>query len=339
LAHRDCISCWKDYSKGNSAYRDWANRWTEDQLVGVGNTDQYIHYIEIKTDRICDMSCIYCSASSSSKVAQEQNESYEDKTNEHDYVVFKSWIKNFLNRKDLIGNSPIVFIFLGGEPTASSRFYDLVDFIEQSAAATDRQVRLEICTNGNSKPFLMNKLIEKMDVSNLRWGIGISNESYGRNAELVRHNLDWERFGDNFLKYIQHPKTELIVMSPTINMFSLKTFHEYIAWVHDKFRTYAPNKEFTWYGNYTTWPDEMDIAHLPADYTKYIDLAEQAIADVQGISYVYRENFVNYLKQMRARIGTAFDPNYKIAAEKFLLNKQQYKKTNELVKLLENLDQ
>lgn len=338
VAHKDCITCWNDYAKGNSAYRDWANRWTEEKLVVVDDSDRYINYIEIKTDRICDMSCIYCSSWSSSKVAQEQNESYEDLTNENDYIVFKSWIKNFLHRDDLVSNQ-IVFIFLGGEPTASSRFYELIDFIEEAAEDSGKKVRLEICTNANSKSFLMNKLIERMDSSKLSWGIGISNESYKETAELIRDNLVWERFSNNFIKYIQHPKTELIVMSPTANIFNLKTFHKYINWVHEQFHDHAPNKEFTWYGNYTSWPDEMDIAYLPKQYVKYIELAEQEIEKQSlNTNYMYQDNFKDYLKQMKLRIGSSYKENYRQRAEEFLIVKQQYKKKNNLLYLMNNLD-
>lgn len=338
IAHHDCNSCWIDYSKGNSAYRDWANRWTEDKLLTVDDSDKYINYIEIKTDRICDMSCIYCSSWSSSKVAQEQNEPYIDKTNENDYTVFKSWIKNFLSRTDLISDQ-IVFIFLGGEPTASARFYELVDFIEAAAEGTDKKVRLEICTNANSKSYLMNKLIERMDRSRLSWGIGISNESFGQSAELIRHHLVWDRFSENFVKYIQHPKTELIVMSPTASIFNLKTFHQYIDWVHEQFKIHAPDKEFTWYGNYTSWPDEMDIAYLPKDYVKYVELAEQAINKQSSNSkYMYQDNFRDYLNQMKNRIGTSFREDYKEYAREFLLRKQSFKKNVDLLQLMNNLD-
>jgi MoaA/NifB/PqqE/SkfB family radical SAM enzyme len=338
VAHIDCNTCWFDYDKGNSAYRDWANRWTEEQLVNVDASDKYINYIEIKTDRTCDMSCIYCSSWSSSKVAQEQNEPYIDKTNENDYTVFKSWIKNFLSRTDLISDQ-IVFIFLGGEPTASARFYELVDFIETAAEGTDKKVRLEICTNANSKSYLMNKLIERMDRSRLSWGIGISNESFGQSAELIRHHLVWDRFSENFVKYIQHPKTELIVMSPTASIFNLKTFHQYIDWVHEQFRIQAPDKEFTWYGNYTSWPDEMDIAYLPKDYVKYVELAEQAINKQSSNSkYMYQDNFRDYLNQMKNRIGTSFRKDYKEYAREFLLRKQSFKKNVDLLQLMNNLD-
>lgn len=340
VAHSDCASCWNDYAKGNSAYRDWANRW-KDSYVDFNrhtlNNDRHVSYVEIKTDRTCDMSCVYCSSWSSSKVAQEQNEPYKDLTKEHDYEVFKEWIHDYLTRSDITAEQ-IVFIFLGGEPTASERFYELVDYIESAAALTDKKIRLEICTNANSKRFLMDKIISKLDSSKLAWGIGISNESHGETAELIRHGLSWQRFSENFVKYISHSKTELIVMSPTANVFSLKTFHEYIDWVHEQFRQHAPHKQFTWYGNFTSWPDEMDIAYLPVEYTKYIDLAEQAIARATDINYVYRENFRDYLQQMRRRVGSAYSSEYKTIAEKFLLKKQQYKKTDQLVKLMNNLD-
>lgn len=338
IAHSDCSTCWLEYNNGNSAYRDWANTWSEEQLSFVDDSDKYINYIEIKTDRTCDMSCIYCASWSSSKIAQEQNEPYLDKTKEHDYTVFKSWINNLLIRTDLISEK-IVFIFLGGEPTASARFYELVDFIEEAAVGTNKNIRLEICTNANSKSYLMDKLIDRMDRSSLSWGIGISNESFEHTAELIRHHLVWSRFSKNLIRYIQHPKTELIVMSPTTNVFNLKTFHKYIDWVHEQFTQYAPDKEFTWHGNYISELAPLDIAHLPKDYVKYIELAEQAINKQSGNSkFMYKDNFQNYLVQMKNRIGTSYKSDYKQHIKDFLIKKQSFKKNIDLLELMKTLD-
>ena len=340
VAHEDCNSCWKDYAKGNSAYRDWANRWT-DNFIGNHKTllgdDKFIHYIEVKTDSTCDLACIYCSHTSSSKIAQEEGVSIEAKTKEEDYLVFKSWIKNHIQREDL-HYGQLLFVFLGGEPTASERFYELVDFIEEAASTTDKSIRLEICTNGNSKKFLMDKIIAKMDTSKLSWGIGISNESYGETAEFIRHGLDWQRYTENFKRYIQHPKTELIVLSPTVNIFNLKTFPEYIAWVYEQFKMYAPEKQFTWYGNYISWPDEMDIAHLPKEYIKYVEQAQRVVLECSMSNNVFKENFTTFLETMKQRIGSAYNPEYKQVALGFLNRKQQVKKTDTLIKLMENLD-
>ena len=337
IAHEDCNSCWNDYNKGNSAFREWANKWDQSFIQNKDlTTDKHIGYIEIRPDRTCDMSCIYCWSGSSSKIAQEEGIVIEDNTKEDDYVVFKNWIKQHLERDDL-EQKEIIFIFLGGEPTASERFYDLIDYIEQ--VANNKNVRLEICTNANSKPFLMDKIIAKMSTSKLKWGIGISNESYGEDAELIRYGLDWSRFKENFVRYIQHPKTELIVLSPTVNIFNLKSFPKYIAWVYEQFKLYAPEKEFTWYGNFISWPNELDIAVLPIYYLKYIEQARRVVLDnMQESNHVYTENFITFLDNMSLRIGTAYNDNYKQQALEYLEKKQITKKTTKLVKLMENLD-
>lgn len=336
VAHDDCNNCWNDYNKGNSAFREWANKWTKQFAQDASNADSYINYIEVRPDKTCDMSCIYCWAGNSSKIAQEEGIVIEDNTNEQDYLVFKEWVKDHLQRNDLT-NKELIFIFLGGEPTASERFYELVDYIER--IETDKTIRLEICTNANSKPFLMDKIIARMDASKLKWGIGISNEGYGCDAELVRYGLDWTRFADNFVRYIKHPKTELIVLSPTVNIFNLKTFSKYIAWVYEQFKTHAPDKEFTWYGNFISWPNELDIATLPVSYRKYIEDAKQVLLNcADNSNHVYKENFITFLNNMSLRVGTAHNENYKHQAQEFLEKKQVFKKTDKLIKLMENLD-
>jgi hypothetical protein len=339
--HADCSPCWEDYEKGKSAYRDWANRWTDEyiQSHNINVSDEFINYIEIKPDRICDMSCLYCSDYSSSKIAQEEGVIYLDKTDDNDYDVFKKWIKTFLSRKDLIYQQ-VVFIFLGGEPTASSRFYYLTEYIEEQALLNPNlKIRLEICTNCNSKPFLMDKIINKMDQSRLDWAIGISNESFGDDAELIRWGLDWSRFENNFVRYITHPKTELIVLSPTINILNLKSFPRYIEWVFDQFKHHEPKKEFSWYGNFINWPECLDISVLPASYLKYLEEAEAVLNKNKSTkNWLYQENFFSFIKQMKIRINQAHDPDYKEKAKNFLIEKQLKKKTDRLINLLDNLD-
>jgi hypothetical protein len=341
IAHDDCSTCWKDYEKGNSAYRDWANRWNDSFIKNNKDSlssDSHVYYIEIKPDRICDMACIYCSPDSSSKIAQEEGIIYIDKTDYNDYEIFKSWIKNFLSRKDLKSNQ-IIFNFLGGEPTASEKFYHLVDFIEEQALHNPHlSIRLEICTNANSKKFLIEKIINKMDSGKTKWAVGISNESYGRVSELIRHKLNWSRFENNFLRYITHPNVELIVMSPTINAFSLKSFHQYIDWTFRHFNLNASEKQFTWYGNFISWPDQMDIANLPEAYIEYIDQAEyRLMQEINNPNWLYKENFFNFIKQMKNRLGQNFKETYKEDLEKFLYTKEKVKKIN-LSALLNELD-
>lgn len=343
IEHPDCSDCWDNYRDTNSAYKDWVNKWDDDyisknrSLLEQKNSDQFTHYIEIKTDKTCDMSCIYCSSFSSSKIAQEEGIEILDSTNKNDYDVFKQWIYQHVTQEE-IKSKVVVFMFLGGEPTASENFYDLVDYIESLASKTDKIIRVEICTNANSKKYLMDKIINKMDTSKLSWGIGISNESYGEVSELIRHGLDWQRFEENFRRYIQHAKTDVIVLSPSVNIFNLKHFYKYVKWVYEQFKVYAPEKEFIWYGNFINRPGVMDIANLPASYIKYVELARNVALENTSSKQTYQDEFFKYFDSMAARINSSYDPNYKILAEQFLLKKQAVKKTDKLIKLMENLD-
>jgi hypothetical protein len=92
IAHTDCNNCWNDYDKGNSAFREWANKWDSSFIKNKDLTDdKHVNYIEIRPDRTCDMSCIYCWSGSSSKIAQEEGIAIDDNTKEDDYIVFESF--------------------------------------------------------------------------------------------------------------------------------------------------------------------------------------------------------------------------------------------------------
>jgi hypothetical protein len=83
----------------------------------------------------------------------------------------------------------------------------------------------------------------------------------------------------------------------------------------------------------------MDISHLPKEYIKYIEQAEQVILECSsGTNNVYKENFITFLDTMKQRVGAAYDPNYKQVAQEFLERKQLVKKTDKLIKLMDNLD-
>jgi len=349
IAHPDCQHCWNEYATGGTAYRDWSNNWNDDIIkekkIHEINDDSFVHHIEIKLDSTCDMSCIYCTSRASSKIAEEEGVYKENRTNENDYEIFKSWFENFIKQKIKNysdKNTPnIVVSFLGGEPTASKRFYELVDYIEDiSKLHNNINIKVAICTNANSKKFLMDKIINKMNNSKLDWEIAISNESVGEDAESIRYGLDWGRFSTNFKQYIQHPKVKLIVLSPTITIFNLKSFHLYIKWVHEQFKFYSPDKTFTWVGNIAYFNDGLsDISYLSKDYLFYIELAEKEILkEIHNVSYFDSTQFVTFIDALKVRVGSLYNEDYKEIAQEFLEDKQKFKKTNILIKLLNNLD-
>lgn len=340
IEHADCASCWLSQKHTGSSYRDWMNIWDDQYIAQHASvlTDSSVNIIDIELDNTCDMSCLYCVADVSSKIAQEEGVESKLKFNEHDYLVFKQWIVQYLSRTDHL-NDTVVFNFLGGEPTASKRFYDLVNFIESSSTNTKLTIIIALCTNANTKQYLMNKLITFIDRSNLTWSISVSNEGFGHDAELVRHGLDWDRFGENVKLYMSHPKIPIFSLSPALNSLNLKSFPAYVKWVHDLFDQHGTdNTELSWYGNFIEFPTEMDIANLPAVFTQYIDEVLNFISSYKhNHKYANLEQFEQFLHPMRQRIGTIHNQNFEADLTEFVERKQRVKQDNRLSNLLKNI--
>lgn len=340
IAHADCTSCWKSMAATGSSYRDWMNAW-DDQYVAANHkrlNDAAVKIIDIELDTTCDMSCVYCFADTSSKIAQEEEVEVKTKFSEHDYAVFKQWIADYLARNDHLYDD-IVFNFLGGEPTASKRFYDLVEFIESAARNSKLEITIALCTNANTKPLLMTKLMSVIDSSRLLWSISVSNEGFEETAELVRWGLDWSRFESNVKFYMSHPKITMFSLTPSLNVLNLKSFPEYVKWVHDLFDEHANNKVLAWYGNYIEYPTELDIANLPTDYTVYLDRVSEIISSYKhDTKYHTLEQFEQFVESMRQRIGTVKNPNHREELAEFLNRKQRVKKTDKLSILLKNIE-
>jgi hypothetical protein len=369
IQNSNCHFCWKEEGKRVN-YRDVHNKWTEefvesnrDNLLSADKS--FANYIEVKFSNTCDMACLYCGPNFSSKIAIEEKVRIKSVPLASEFEAFKDFsdplIKNAveLDRKSIDKTtwdvSQLRFVFLGGEPTLIDQFYNFIEHITSRVeyhAKLDnwqhkmKNIRLEIVTNGNTTPALMEKFFKLLDSTSFEWTIGISNESYGHDAELIRHGLNWERFQHNFNCYISVPKKiDSINLAPTLNIFSLKTFHLYMAWVHEQFNKQVASTgncpSFTWHGNFVTDP-VLDIKVLPIEYRKYLDLAIEVAERETNPKFKNKTSTIKFLNRMKDRIGTT-DPEshqsmyYKERARDWILVKEQKKGVNILTPLLLNI--
>ena len=308
--HPDCEYCWADEHAGRNSYRSWMNKY--DSFDNLQPTVSDVRYIDVTLDTICDQSCLYCAADASSQIAQEEGQPIRDAGTEHDFDTFKQWLATL--------KGSVVFNFLGGEPTASKRFAPMVEYI----STLDLDVRIELCTNGNTTTALMDRLFKIIENSDMTWGVAFSNETVGTDTELVRYGLDWTRFQNNFIRYAEHPRINDITLAATVNAFSVRGFASYINWVHQTMNEHAPNKTFGWVGNYIKRPRAMDIQYLPDCDRHYIVAAQKVFKSFDWQTSVKnREKFKHFLQTMHDRIGTG-EPVDSLAD--FILQKQRVKK-------------
>ena len=326
IQHPDCQSCWNDINNKVTPFKDWMNDWNNFDDAKID--EPKVNYIEVDLDNTCDLSCLYCSADASSKIAQEEGIKGIDNTREKDIENFKLWLKDTINNS----TTPIQLAFLGGEPTASKLFYELIDYITTLDASN---VLLNITTNCNSKPHLFKKLLNAMDKSQCMCQINISNESYKDDSALIRYGLDWDRFEQNLRAYASHKKVKYLSFDATMTSIAIPTFTRYIQWVLDTMADYT--KKFSIIGDAVYWPGELDVAILPESFKTQMDQAIQLVKENRLPNYINKKNTLVFFEGIKSRIGSNYQEDYKNTVAQFLVPKQKYKKTDKLMRLVETL--
>ena len=326
IMHPDCVRCWRDIETNNIPFKNGQNKWSD--FSNAKPDVPQVRYIEMEMDNICDLSCLYCSPRHSSKIAQEEGKVVTSKTTEEDFNVFKDWLTDTVNNAD----HEIDIAFLGGEPTASKAFYSMIDHI---SSLDNMRGEILLTTNGNTKEYLFNKMLDTMSKTQLEWAIHLSNESFKNDSNLIRYGLDWDTFESNLHAYAQHPKVSRIIFDVAMTNLALPSFPQYINWALDIMSEY--NKPFHITGGPVTGPKELDIAILPDYFKKYIDQTTEIIQD-KKLKNHNSEKSMHYLKILHKRIGSVHKHDYIDIIEGFLKKKQEFKKTDKLLGLLRNLE-
>lgn len=324
IQHPDCQSCWNEINNNITSFKDIMGEWKD--FTNVKSDQPQVNYIEMEIDNVCDLSCLYCHPKHSSKIAKEEGVDVPNKVTSHDVEVYKEWLKSTV----LDSKEPINIAFLGGEPTASKLFYEMIDFIVSLNASN---LTVNITTNCNSKEHLFNKLKNAMDKSNFSWVINVSNESFKEHSQLIRYGLDWDRFENNVRAYASHPRVKNLVFDCAINSLAIPTFPKYIKWIYELMLDYE--KKFTILGSSVSNPKQLDVKNLPSSYRKYIREAEKIVKNSQKSNCIRTDKILKFLNSVKERIGSDYKDNYKDIIRNFLEQKQTYKQTNTLLRLID----
>ncbi len=325
IKHSDCQKCWTEIDNGNVPFMEWMNEWDSFDHV---TTKDAVNYIEIDLDNTCDLACLYCTADFSSKIAKEEGVKVEDNTRQKDIEIYKQWLVDTVNKSD----REIIISFLGGEPTASKFFYELLDHIVTCVDTS--KIRLEVMTNGNSKKFLLDKFLTSVEQAQCKLNLHVSNESFKENSELIRYGLDWKRFEENIHTYASCKSIEHINFDMTMTVMALPTFPQYVKWLFETLKDY--DKTFSFFALPVAWPKEMDLAILPTSFRKYIDETIQIVNEQNDKKFEQhcRKDFLGHLDSLRKRIGSNYREDYKEYVKSILEKKQKIKKTDKLIRLL-----
>lgn len=342
VKHKDCVHCWQDNDNNKPSYRDLHNQWSNIKDIPVDLIEQsnfgniFINHIEIKLDKTCDMSCVYCSPLDSSKIfMEEMGKEHMDISTESDVIAIIDWISIVL---ESLKNNPrrINILFMGGEPTLSKKFARFVTEIERLIPkGFEEYIKFGMVSNCNSTEATMKKVIQLIENSKCSWNIGISNESMYQNAERTRIGLKWDQFEKNIKTYMVLKNINAFTLCPAINLLTFNNFYEYIQWFFKVFKELECTKLVQIVGNFVANPTEIDISNLSKDNLKYCDELERLFNEV----FVGHEKEVamQFITHLRNRIGTSYKADHDCRVVEFLSEKSGKKKNQDIIKLYRNL--
>lgn len=284
LKNSQCDYCWKS----NSAYRNIHNR----KITVPDNPLDSIEFIELTLENTCNLSCLYCSAPYSSTIAKEQGA-------EHTYKSIEYKVDEILELLiPIIKNRKIYFNVVGGEPTMSKFYYQLIESLIKQVP--NEEFVFITTSNGDMHPNILEKLSYYMNQTTWQWVWGFSGEAAGESFNNIRFHGNYERWLNNMRFFSQHSRTRAIALNPAVNQFCLKTFPTYMKDVLDivKDRMYIIN------GNYVSEPEEFCISNLDKSFATYIQQARDVFV-THSANCINPQSVFAWFDELESMLGSS----------------------------------
>lgn len=243
----DCDSCW--VAEDTTGFSDRFVKtedptWSRPHLDQLDNDNPLPSYVEIAFDNVCNMRCLYCTPSVSSRWYEEigSNGPFNDlykyhslssviytkslPIRKHDY---NPYVEAFEKLWPELHKSLKVFRITGGEPLMTPHTWKYLDYIEEVDSS---HLYLSINSNLSTRQGLIDRLIERLPsleskVSKLE--IVTSCEAYGEQAEYIRDGLEYDRFIENCWSVLRGSEKTHLTVTLTNNVLSIMSLDRFLV--------------------------------------------------------------------------------------------------------------
>lgn len=333
---KGCNYCWKIEDSGQNYsdrhYRSlepWAKNRFNEVVQNGADYDVTPSYVEVNFNQACQFKCSYCSPHLSSAWADEIKshgaypviphahndiKSLKDKglwpiTGKQDnpYVTafWKWWPSLYPKLK--------VFRMTGGEPLIDHNTFRVLDYIEKHPHP---DLELAITTNLCPPKKMMERFCAQLknilkEKKIRRCMIFPSIDTWGKQAEYIRHGLNIDQFESNvkfLLKEIPEVLISFIVTVNALTPFHLKDLLEKILeWQKESFYTHNHNYRRIFFDlPYLQSPAWQALNILPKNlvtnhFEQCLDFMEKNLVNIQAKKYYGFSDF--QIKKMKTLIG------------------------------------
>jgi len=292
--HVDCASCWKAEACAQPSPRVGAGEVVEklramDGRFADGHDFSQLEkshpilraeapkFLEIQMGNLCDLKCVYCWRSNSSKWAQEDLEfgkiSVEEfaalnrKAPEGFEEIFWQWLETVAPHLEMVS-------FVGGEPTMQTRFPDILMRVHQICQRQgNSKMRIRIVSNLNCSEKIFARVLEVISLLT-REGravlLDISMEAFGTRAEFIRFGLKWTSFDQNLERFLAAKLENFqVAISATVNSLSITSMAEFIGYLAEKQTRY--DVRFPFMENSVVYPTWLAAEILTPDFSHHLN--------------------------------------------------------------------
>jgi organic radical activating enzyme len=326
---RECEYCWKveDLQEKHQfsdrilkSSEDWS-MFHFDEVINTGS-DKNINpkYLEISFSNVCNFKCSYCMPSVSSQWMEEierhgpyptsmmynnldwvkQQDKFPIPVREYNPYIeaFWQWFPNLIS--DLH-----TFRITGGEPLLDKNTYKCLDYIIENP-----QPNLEFSINSNFDvpSDLFDKFLEKVQTIQKNklvknFTAHTSCEAYGKAAEYIRYGMNYDRWKNNLIKFMDLVDRPTVGIMSTYNCLSVTTYVEFLKDILE-IKKYIKKKNASSLSldiPYLNHPFHQSVKILTDNFVKNIDAQIKFCKDYSNLNFDYGFNEFEIFKLQRVK--------------------------------------
>lgn len=265
----ECEFCWQIEDSGTQlsdrAYRSkdvWGQDLIEEaQLLGsTGNANP--RYVEVNFNQACNFKCSYCSPHLSTAW-------HKDIQDNGAFILKDRWHNDTNWMKSLnIDNGPEnpyllafwewlpkiyptlhTFRMTGGEPLMDKNTFRMFNYIKDNPKDDlHLSITSNCCPPGDQWSKFMANLKEITDANSIdHFMLYCSLDSWGAQAEYIRHGMDFNLLYNNICDYLQNSDKHSLTFIVTFNALSYTGFYSYIENILKLRKQYNNGRQLVWF--------------------------------------------------------------------------------------------
>jgi pyruvate-formate lyase-activating enzyme len=262
---KECEYCWKIEDTPGEHYSDrtvksnddWAKPYFEEALKAADVEDVNPRYLEVSFSNSCNLKCAYCLPHISSSWMKELKQfgNYPTHSVHHSYPIEEKipitdstanpFVKVFWDWWPSLYKDLRVLRVTGGEPLLVPDTFKLLDYVVQNP---NKELSLAINTNLCVDTRFVEKAVERINTINKSGNlrditIYTSLDTWGAQAEYIRHGLVLEHFKKNLYHVLENAPDVTVSFMCTYNLLSIAHFREFLEFIIELKNKYKNPKD------------------------------------------------------------------------------------------------